>query len=261
MVGHVVGVWRYRFFWLSLVKMDLMTRYRKSVLGIGWSLIYPLAMTTVLLAVFGTIMKSATMDWRKYALSVLSAMTVWEFLRGCMTQGCFSLIRSEAYIRQAPLPFAIYSLRVVLGNAFHLMMSSTVLLVLLLILHPTGLTANAFVAIPGLLLAMVFGWAIATLAGFATAFFHDISHMTEVFAQMMFFLTPIFYSKEQLKEYAWTTEVNPFALFIELVREPLVSGAIPSTQVYMSAGIFTAAALALAIGAIAWLQKKVIFQL
>ena len=45
-------MWRCRYFWLSLVKIDLRTRYRRSVIGLGWSLLRPIAMTVILCFVF-----------------------------------------------------------------------------------------------------------------------------------------------------------------------------------------------------------------
>jgi len=260
MLGQLTEIWRYRFFWFSLVKMDLMTRYRKSVLGIGWSLVYPLAMTAVLVLVFSTIMNIN--DWRKYAQNTLAGMTMWEFLKNCMAQGCTALTRSEAYIRQAPLPYAIYPLRTVLGNAFHFLMSLLVLLFLVMILNPIGLTTNALMIIPTVLIAVVFAWGLATLTAFATAFFHDITHMVEVSAQMLFFLTPIIYVKENMPPHiVWFADINPFALFIELLRNSLVDGVVPEMWLYQKTVIFTIATFGLAVGMIAWLQKKVIFHL
>jgi ABC-type polysaccharide/polyol phosphate export permease len=132
---------------------------------------------------------------------------------------------------------------------------------LIAFLNPNGLTLNALYILPGLALAIVFGWAIATLTAFATAFFHDVTHMVEVFAQMMFFLTPIIYLPATLKEYQWTTNINPFALFIEMMRAPLIHATPASSEVYLYGGFFTLTAFTLAVGTIAWLQKKVIFHL
>ena len=48
MGSYLAAVWRCRYFWLSLVKMDLRTRYRRSVLGMGWSLLQPIAIAVIL---------------------------------------------------------------------------------------------------------------------------------------------------------------------------------------------------------------------
>ena len=49
---YLTTVWQYRHFWMSLVRMDLRTRYRRSLLGVGWSLLQPLAMTGIFCLVF-----------------------------------------------------------------------------------------------------------------------------------------------------------------------------------------------------------------
>ena len=51
--AYLAAIWRCRYFWLSLVKMDPRTRYRGSALGIGWSPLHPIAMTIILCTVFG----------------------------------------------------------------------------------------------------------------------------------------------------------------------------------------------------------------
>ena len=56
MVNYLSEIWRCRFFWLHLVKMDLRTRYRRSILGLGWSLLHPLAMMTILCLAFHKVM-------------------------------------------------------------------------------------------------------------------------------------------------------------------------------------------------------------
>src|SRR5207245_8907528 len=52
MGNYLAAIWRCRFFWLSLVKLDLRTRYRRSILGMGWSLLHPVAMTIIICLVF-----------------------------------------------------------------------------------------------------------------------------------------------------------------------------------------------------------------
>ena len=49
---YLLAIWQCRYFWLSLVRMDLRTRYRRSFLGIGWSLLHPIAMTAIICLVF-----------------------------------------------------------------------------------------------------------------------------------------------------------------------------------------------------------------
>jgi ABC-type polysaccharide/polyol phosphate export permease len=110
MLAHFNAIWKFRHFWMSLVKMDLMTRYRKSVLGIGWSLLQPVMMTAILTVVFSQFVRdpSNPNNWQSYSILTITAMTVYGFLRDNALHGCHCLARNESYIRQTPLPFSIY---------------------------------------------------------------------------------------------------------------------------------------------------------
>ena len=79
MIHHLTAIWRFRHFLLALVRLDLRLRYRRSVLGIGWSLLNPLAMTAVFVVVFsGPLGGGQASD---YASSLLLGLAVWNFFR------------------------------------------------------------------------------------------------------------------------------------------------------------------------------------
>src|SRR5579885_3244026 len=108
MFRHLSAVWTARHFLLALVRLDLRLRYRRSVLGIGWSLLNPLAMTAVFTVVFSQLLGGN--DLPRYVPHLLIGMAVWGFLREAAVSGCRSLINNESYIRQSPLPYGIYTL-------------------------------------------------------------------------------------------------------------------------------------------------------
>jgi ABC-type polysaccharide/polyol phosphate export permease len=116
MHAYLAAMWKCRFFWLSLVKMDLRSRYRGSILGLGWSLLHPIAMTALFCVVFRIAFKQ---DLRTYAPLVFTGFTFWGFFSASVLQGCGCFFQGESYIRQFPAPLAIYPLRNVLAAAFH----------------------------------------------------------------------------------------------------------------------------------------------
>ena len=133
MFAHLKAVWTFRYFWMSLVKMDLRSRYRRSFLGIGWSVLHPIAMSAVFCLVFAEIMRVQGGDpsgypaqWRWYAAYLVTGLAVWEFIRNSTASGCQALLVNEAYIRQCPLPYGIYPLRTVMGTAIHFVISTAV---------------------------------------------------------------------------------------------------------------------------------------
>jgi lipopolysaccharide transport system permease protein len=183
-------VWDCRHFWLSLVKLDVRSRYRRSVLGLGWSLLHPIAMTAVLCLVFYALLRT---DFWAHVPYVLTGMAVWGYLTGVMLEGCHSLLSGEKYIRCHPAPMAIYPLRTVLGTGFHFLLTLAVALAATWLARgfdPGNLPVLATLVPAGLLL-FLFGWSTALLFAFANVYFPDTRHITQIAVQLLFYLTGV----------------------------------------------------------------------
>jgi lipopolysaccharide transport system permease protein len=262
MIQHLTAMWKFRHFLLSLVKLDLRMRYRRSVLGVGWSLLNPIAMTCVFTVVFSSLLGNG--DPIAYAAYVLTGMAMWGFMRDSCLNGCRCFMLNDSYIRQSPIPYTIYTLRTVLGQAIHSLIALGVVFAMIAIFNADiGVLLRILSVLPGLLLTLLTAWACATIAAFVTVYFHDMQHLLEVGAQIFFFLTPIMYNRKLLddKQLGWVVDANPISWLLELTRTPLLTGWMPPLQMYIAGVGFTLAMIGLAIGTITWLQKRVIFHL
>lgn len=310
-IQDAVTIWKFRYFWLSLVKMDLLTRYRKSVLGIFWSLLQPIGMTAIFCVVFSKLNQT---QWDTFSKYLMAGLVSFGFLRDCTLGGCHSLTRHEGYIRQAPLPFAVYSLRVMLTSAIHFLISLVVVVVLVAVLPPVRMKdgipersdtnmrdaamapaatpdpaapppapaapsptidpvnngdwdvfARVWKILPALVLSMACGWALASVTGYLTVYFHDIAHLLELGAQALIFATPVMWLQHLLvppgSQYEWAVTYNPAAAFVDLFRRPLVYAEWPPAQTWAVAGGFTLLMVGLAWLLSARLSKRVIFQM
>src|SRR5437763_299835 len=135
MISYFGAIWNCRHFWFSLVKLDLRTRYRRSVLGLGWSLLQPICMTAIYCVVFHKLFNQSIAE---YAPHLLAGQVIWNFINLSTLQGCQSFFQGEAYIRQCPLPMAIYPLRTVLAASFHFLIAMSVVLLLVVGLSLAG---------------------------------------------------------------------------------------------------------------------------
>ena len=259
-------IWVRRYFWLSLVKVDLRARYRGSVFGIGWSLLHPIAMTGILCAVFCTVFHQEIRDFAPY---LMAGLTVWLFLTSSAMQGCQSFFAGEGYIRQHPAPMAIYPLRMTLGAAFHFAMGYLLVLALSLLFHgPLFIGPAAWLSLaPSLALLLAFGWAMSVLFGIATVRFRDFKHLTEVAFQALFYITPVMYPEDRMRELlerrtvGWLFALNPFVPFLDLVRVPVAHGQPPAAATYLAAGLITLATGAVAAVVMKAEERKIIFHL
>jgi ABC-type polysaccharide/polyol phosphate export permease len=260
-------VWKCRNFWLSLVVNDLQLRYRRSVLGVGWSLLHPLATSLVLGSVFHEIFKVPIREFLPY---LLCGLACWSYLTGAVLQGCQSYVQAENYIRQHPLPLAVYPLRTTLGAMIHFLIALALVLVLTLALRGPGEAAllpdravTAAALLGGVVLTFLFGWSMAVLAGFVNAAFRDTQHILEILFQILFYLTPIIYPKQVLAStrVGGLLAFNPAAPFLDLIREPLVEGRPPAPAAFLAAAALTLVAGAAAVVSLGYQQRRVIFYL
>jgi ABC-type polysaccharide/polyol phosphate export permease len=260
MPSYLARIWEYRHFWLSLVGMDLRTRYRRSILGVGWSLLQPLLMSCILCAVFMNFLGVAA---KEYVPHLLTGLVCWNFLLACALQGCQSFFQAEAYIRQCPLPLGIYPLRTAIGALFHLTMGLTVLVILTSILVGPPPIAALLSLLPTLAILFVGGWSLAVLAGSANVFFQDTQHLAEVGFQLLFYLSPIIYRLEDLSKHplAWLLKLNPVVPFLSLVRAPLLHHQAPEWSLYLSACALTGLLAVAATATLRKLQDRLIFYL
>ena len=260
MSQYLAAIWKCRYFWLSLVQMDLRSRYRRSALGVGWSLLQPIVMTVILCVVFPRFFGGVNV--REYAPSVLVGLCFWNFITSTTLVGSQCLINGERYIRQYPAPMAIYPLRTVLGSSFHFLMALLLVLVMRFTLIGFSGTLSFVTLIPTFLMIFVVGWSLALLSGFVTAYFPDMQHLAEVGLQILFYATPIIYPTDKVGgRLGWIIHFNPLTAFIELLRAPLLHGEFPEISRVSLAALSTAAIAGAATLMLVRLQKKIIFQL
>lgn len=257
-------IWKLRHFWLSLVKMDLSMRYRRSFLGVGWSLLHPILMTVVFCLVFSAWQQDV--NWRKTAPYFLTGLAVWEYFKSSILFGCATFFRAESYIRQCSLPLGIYTLRTVLGTSIHFVIAMTLSVTVISVLDP-GNAVRTFEMIPyilpSMLLMLVFCWATGVISAFVTVWFHDVQHLLEVLFQILFFLTPILFPVALLEERGLDLlrDFNPAVLFLQLIRSPLIEGVPPAAGLYQQAVVLNAFVVGFALMTLASMEKKLIFRL
>jgi ABC-type polysaccharide/polyol phosphate export permease len=268
MGSYLGAMWRCRFFWLSLVKMDLRTRYRRSLLGMGWSLLHPIAMTIILCIVFSKIFKPVG-GVRQYAPLLLAGLACWDYIRNTALHGCQCFYIAESYIRQYPAPMAIYPLRTALGGTVHFLIALGVVLSLAWYNNGFSNLPALISLVPSLCLLFLFAWSLAVLAGFANVYFQDTQHLSEVGFQILFYATPIIYPSHTLRanHLGWVADYNPLVSFLNLVRVPIIGpdgngiAQIPSLATYGMAALTVLVTCSAATLLLVKLQRRLIFHL
>jgi ABC-type polysaccharide/polyol phosphate export permease len=252
-VSLYADVIRYPDLFLNIFRRELHGKYRGSVLGLVWSLANPLALMAVYTLVFSVLLKVFTID--HYPLFVLSGLVTWVFFQSAVQMSCSSLFAQPTLVKQVKFPRHILPLAVVATNVVTLAAMLAVVLVVNLIFVPEMRT-TFWAAIPLFLPLIALASGLAVVFGYVTVVFRDVEHLMTTLLLPWFFLTPIFYTLDQLPGLAgdeWIADViyyvNFVAPFVEGIRDPLFFGELPrlGDVVYM----VVAGLAALALGALA----------
>jgi lipopolysaccharide transport system permease protein len=263
MVSYFAEIWSCRWFWLSLAKIDLRNRYRRSWLGVGWSLVRPMLLTIILCIFLGRLFRRT--DVFSFAPYLLSGLCCWDFLVIGTKQGCSCFLAGETYIRQHPAPLAVFPLRVALVESFHFFMGLLVLLGL--VWYAKGFP-NPVVLVVGLVptfvLMFALIWSLGMLAGFANVYFQDTQHLCDVVFQIIFYMTPVVYHPSDLGpgRLSWiVANCNPLVPLLRLFREPILENRIPGLGTYFKAMLVVLVVVGCAAVVCRRAQRRLIFYL
>ena len=245
--GPLADLYRYRQLVWTLVVRELKVRYKRSVLGLLWTMLNPLLLMVVYTVVFTTIMPQSQPN---FSIFLLSALLPWLFFSTALMQGLSSILTNQDLIRKVRLPQAVFPLSVVGSNLVNFALSLVPLVGMMLALRQPFSRALLFLPVAAALLT-IFTSGITLLFATATVFFRDVKHLTEVLLQMLMYLSPVLYDVGQITQgHSWWYGifrrfllVNPLSYLIPLVRDPVFYARLPSLQVIGIASAWSAGAL------------------
>jgi ABC-2 type transport system permease protein len=208
--------WSRRFLLAELVKKGIKLKYRRSYLGIIWSLLEPILTTIVLTIVFGTLFDNKDHSFPMY---ILSGRLLYSYFSSS-TKACSKSIRAHAgLIKKVYVPKYLYPMSSVLYNY-------VIFLISLLVMIPLGIYCNTtpklswlLVVIPLLILILLtfgFGMVLATI----TVFFRDVEYLWDVMLMIIMYTCAIFYKPERLLKsgFGWLLKYNPLYCIIHNFR-------------------------------------------
>ena len=227
-IGAALVAWR---FWCYMGWSDVAKQYRRTFLGPVWITLNT-ALFIVAFGFIGAQLFKYPADW--YLPYFCAGHVLFGYFSALINEGSLTFISSDAFLKQTPYPKMAFVLRTVFRCSI-LMLHSAV--IVLLVLWWSGrLGAVQWDALAGAaaltLLAAVL--AVAIVGGLATRY-RDVTVALGSLMQVSFFVTPVLWVPDQLTERAqWVVRLNPLALFLDLLRDPLM-GVRPGWTAWLAA--------------------------
>ena len=252
------NLYEYRQLLSHFVSRDMKVKYHNSILGYGWSVLEPLALTVTFYILFA-ILSDSEDPFRP--LTILLGILAWSLFGKTLSGGTSCIQRNSSLIQKVYFPREIFLFS---KSGFNILQFLLSLLVIIPLLIHYDLTPTKQILFLPLALIMI------TMLSTGLAFFtsilqtkaRDVEHMVTIGLRISFYLSPVFYPLEMItkgripEQYIETyLIINPMATYITMIRSAFTGDAlnIPMHNLVIT---FVSTIVIFWIGAIYFIRKE-----
>ena len=226
-IEEIRSVFHYRDLILQLVRRDIVTRYKRSILGILWTMLSPLGTMLILSIVFSRVwnMKGS------YPAFIMTNLISWGFFQQATSASLNSMLWGSNLFQRIYLPrtsFVISSI----GTGFVNTLLAMVPLVVIFFVTGAPLHTTFFLFPVTLFLVAAFALGVGLIISTLVAFFPDVAEMYPIILTAWMYLTPIIYPEETLSKVlgGWLLRLNPLFQVIRVFRLVVLDGKVPTMR-------------------------------
>ncbi len=221
---HISELKKYRYLIYDLVTKDIKTKYRRSVLGILWSVLNPLLMMLVTTAVFANVFR---FDIKDFPIYYLTGSLIFNFVTEATSFSLTAIIGSAGLLKKVYIPKYIFPLEKCLFAMVNMCFSFAAVVIVFFILGLTPHLTMLMFPIP-MLYAVVFCLGLSLILSTMNVFFRDVGHLWGVFTTAWMYVTPIIYPVSILPDFVLNiVKMNPLYYYVEYFRSIFVYGVVP----------------------------------
>jgi ABC-2 type transport system permease protein len=238
---ELVEAFRYRHLIFQLVRRDVLTRYKRSILGVAWTMLNPLGMMLVLTIAFSQLFGGT----RAYPAYVLTGLVAWNFFSQTTTASMNQMVWGGSLLSKIFIPRTVFVLSSIGTGLVNLILSIIPLLIVLVLTGTPIRLTILYLPIP-IISLVAFSLGVGLLLSTWAIYFYDVTEMYQIFLTAWMYLTPIIYPEEIIPETArtWLFTLNPIYHLVRLFRDPVYGGVFPDLRQMVATMGFSVVVLA-----------------
>lgn len=238
-----------RYILQQLVTKDFKLRYRRSILGVVWSVLNPLLMMIIMSFVFQYFLRS---NLEHYSLYLIVGNITFALMNDATNGGLRSIIDASSLLKKVKVDRWVFPVQKVFSAAVNFAFS-LIAVAIVMVFDGVMPTIHVLWFVVGLVLVMLFSIGIGLFIGALAVFFRDMIHLWSVVLTAWTYLTPIFWDLSLLTNsnapriVVWIVKANPMYNYLEIMRSAFVYQNSPSVTVLALAAIWAVIALVIGI--------------
>lgn len=221
--GHVFkdtfqAFWNYRELIALLVKRDIAVRYKRSFLGLLWTLLNPLLTSLVLWFVFITIFSAKLPDGTQFAPYLLAGVLVVTFFTQGFNQAADSIAQGSGILMKIYVPPQVFAFAGAVSNAVNFCFG-LIALAFISLITGDGISIYFPLTVLVILFMLMYVTGLGLLVAIAYVRYDDTRNIFAILISFMMYLSPIFYPKEILSDLMLKiVNANPLTSFLDVFR-------------------------------------------
>jgi ABC-type polysaccharide/polyol phosphate export permease len=225
----------------TLVVRDIKKKYRRSILGVLWSMLNPLLMMIITAMVFSTLFRFAI---ENYVLYLLVGQVVFTFFAESTNFAMGSILENSSLIKKVYVPKYLFPFSRVFSSCVNLLFTIPAILIMMLYTGQIPTWRIVTFIVP-LLLMLLFCLGIGLILSACVVYFRDIFHLYGIVLTALSYATPVFYPEDIVPSaYRFLLDYNPLYYFVRGFREVLYTGGVPTQETLLLCSIMAFLALA-----------------
>lgn len=234
LLEELIALVKYKELVIQFVSRAIKTRYKRSMLGVIWTMLNPLLTMVVLTIVFSSLFKFSV---KNYPVYVLTGLVLWSFFSSTTSAAMGEMIWSGSLLSRIYVPKSVFAVSAVGTGLVNLLLSLIPLFGIALILGVKIHTSILIMPLAILILA-IFSLGIGLLLSTAAVYFADMLPVYEVMLTIWMYSTPIIYPIEVVpRNLVWILKLNPLYYLVEIFRKPLFDGIVPDVRIWIIASL------------------------
>ena len=243
----------YRFLLNQLVSRDFKTRYKRSVLGVLWSMLNPLLTMGVQYLIFANLFR---WDVENYAVYLLIGTVTFNFFSEATQAALGSITGSASLITKVYIPTYVFPISKVLSACINLGFST---LALYLIIFIQGIPLNVYhLLVPFLYLTLIlFSCGVGMILASLMVYFRDTQFLYSVLIMLWMYMTPLFYPVDIIPaEMMGIYQINPLYQYVTFYRTLILDAAMPSAAQFIWCGGYAIAFMVIGVAVFRKLKRN-----
>lgn len=240
---------KHKFLFEELVKRDFKAKYKRTILGMGWSILSPLLTLLVMNVVFSHFFGRGM---KHYTIYLFCGNLLFTYYREATSSGMNSLMNNAKIFSKINVPKYIFLLSRNVSSVINFGLSLVVFFIFCLA-DNIEFDIHFLALIYPILCLILFNIGIGLVLSALFVFFRDMSYIYDIFTMLVMYLSAIFYTVDIMPEkYQMMFFLNPVYVYIKYFRTIVLDGQLPSIELHLLGAFY--AILAMLLGA--WMYKK-----